>query len=98
MFLVNNSSVLRLITNTTICYYNSRQLGLLQNITIHDIPVIAILDGCHNLRRLLLQFTTGISIHDIITIHDRARTGALVEIIIILFERKICKHVRCAFE
>lgn len=32
----------------------------------------------------LLQFTT--------------EQGALVEIIIIRFERKMCKHVRCAFE
>ena len=51
------------------CYYNLRQLGLLQItttfITIYDSLVITILDNCYyNLRRLLLQFTTGITIHD----------------------------------
>ena len=34
-------------------------------------PVITIYDRYCDLRRLLLQFTTGITVHDIITIHDR---------------------------
>ena len=33
--------------------------------------VVTIYDRYYNLRRLLFQFTTGITIHDIITIHDR---------------------------
>ena len=33
--------------------------------------VITIYDRYYNLRRLLLQFTLGITIHDIITIQDR---------------------------
>ena len=50
------------------CYYNSRQLGLLQIrttfVTIYDSLVITILDNSYyNLRRLLLQFTIGITIH-----------------------------------
>ena len=57
-------------------YYNKRQLGLSQItttfITIYDSLVITILDNSYyNLRRLLLQSTTGITIHDIIAIHDR---------------------------
>ena len=48
------------------CYYNSRQPGLLQIttegvITNYDSVVITIYDRCYNLRRLLLQFTTGIN-------------------------------------
>ena len=35
--------------------------------------VITVNDGDYNLRRLLLQFTTCITTHDIITIHDRYR-------------------------
>ena len=34
-------------------------------------PVITIYDRYCDLRRLLLQFKTGITVHDIITIHDR---------------------------
>ena len=30
-----------------------------------------LLHGCYNSRQLLLQFSTGITIHDIISIHDR---------------------------
>ena len=50
------------------CYYNSRQLGLLQIrttfVTIYDSLVITILDNSYyNLRRLLYQFTIGITIH-----------------------------------
>ena len=39
---------------------------------MYDGLVITILDNCYyNLRQLLLQFTTGVIIQDIITIHDR---------------------------
>ena len=47
-------------------------------ITIYDIQVLqstttvtTIYDRYYNLRQLLLQFTTGITIQNIITIHDR---------------------------
>ena len=43
-----------IITNTTMCYYNTRKLGLLQITTT-----------CYyNLRQLILKFTTGITIHE----------------------------------
>ena len=32
--------------------------------------VITVYDRYYNLRRLLLQFTTGITVHDVITTHD----------------------------
>ena len=51
------------------CYYNSRQLGLLQ-ITMTCYYNVRWL-GYYNSRQLLLQFTTGITIYDIITIHDK---------------------------
>ena len=58
------------------CYYNSRDLGLfnklrqrLSQFTIAWLlqfwtTVIIIYDRYYNLPRLLLQFTTGITIHD----------------------------------
>ena len=51
------------------CYYNSRQLGLLQITTTcyHNLRQL----GYYNSRQLLFQFTTGITFYDIITIHDR---------------------------
>ena len=52
------------------CYYNLRQLGLLQItttfITIYDSLVITILDNCYYNLRQILQFTT-----IVITIYDR---------------------------
>ena len=49
------------------CYYNSRQLGLLQIrttfVTIYDSLVITILDNSYYNLRQVLQFTTGITIH-----------------------------------
>ena len=52
------------------CYYNSRQLGLLQIrttfITIYDSLVITILDNSYYNLRQVLQFTT-----IVITICDR---------------------------
>ena len=41
-------------------------------IAIHDSLVI------YNCRQLLLQFTTGISIHDIIRIHERTSSTELL--------------------
>ena len=44
------------------CYYNSRQLGLLQItttfITIYDSLVVTIRDNCHYNFRQVLKFTT----------------------------------------
>ena len=51
------------------CYYNSRQLGLLQITTTCYYNLRSL--GYYNSRQLLLQFTTGITIYDIITIHDK---------------------------
>ena len=50
------------------CYYNSRELSLLQITTTcyYNITIARLLP-----RQLLLQFTTGITIHDIITIYER---------------------------
>ena len=52
------------------CYYNSRQLGLLQIrttfVTIYDSLVITILDNSYYNLRQVLQFTT-----IVITIYDR---------------------------
>ena len=73
------------------CYYNSRQLArlitnydnMLLQITIawllqFSTTVITLYDRYYNLRRLLLQFTTGITIHDIVTIHDRANVALFI--------------------
>ena len=51
------------------CYYNSRQLGLLPITTTCYYNLRSL--GYYNSRQLLLQFTTGITIYDIITIHDK---------------------------
>ena len=50
------------------CYYNSRKFSLLQITTTcyYNITIARLLP-----RQLLLQFTTGITIHDIITTHKR---------------------------
>ena len=44
------------------CYYNSRQLGLLQITTTCHYTLRSL--GYYNSRQLLLQFTTSITIHD----------------------------------
>ena len=55
------------------CYYNSRQLGLLQITTtcLYNLRSL----GYYNSRQLLLQFTTGITIHDrtVVTRDDSQR-------------------------
>ena len=52
-------------------YYNLRQ----RVITIYDSLVITILDNCYYNLRQILQFTTTIiTIHDVITIHDRTNS------------------------
>ena len=53
---------------------NSKQCGMVaidSCFTLLFSCVITIYDRYCDLRRLLLQFTTGITVHDIITIHDR---------------------------
>ena len=55
-----------LLQNTTICYYNSRQLGLSQLTTACYYNLRSL--GLYISRQLLLQFTTGIRR---ITIHAR---------------------------
>ena len=64
-----------LLQNITIhdssAYYNLRQ----RVITIYDSLVITILDNCYYNLRQILQFTTTIiTIHDVITIHDRTNS------------------------
>ena len=46
-------------------YYKSRQ----RVITIYDRYVITNPDNCYYNLRHVLQFTTGVTIHDVITIH-----------------------------
>ena len=68
-----------MLQNTTMCYYNSRELGLFNKLRQRLLQftiawllqfwtiVIIIYDRYYNLvnlPRLLLQFTTGITIHD----------------------------------
>ena len=62
-----NSRQLALLQITTTCYLHLTIAWLLQFLT----NVITINDRYYNLRRLLLQLTTCITTHDIITIHDR---------------------------
>ena len=47
-------------------------IGTLLQITT---AIITIFDRYYNSRQLLLQFTTGITIHDAITIHRKQETG-----------------------
>ena len=69
-FLVNNCSFSRLITkhdDVLLQFTTARLITIYDNvfITIYDGLVITILDNCYyNLRRLLLQFTTGTTIHE----------------------------------
>ena len=72
-----------MLQNTTMCYYNSRELGLFNKLRQRLLQftiawllqfwttVIIIYDRYYNLPRLLLQFTTGI------TIHDRTRSNQM---------------------
>ena len=58
------------------CYWNSRQLGLLQFTTACYYNLRQL--GYYNSRQLLLQFTTDITIHGIITIRLRQVGPAVV--------------------
>ena len=67
-----DKALLQFMTASLITNYNN----LLLHLTIawllqFSTTVITINDRYYNLRRLLLQFTTCITTHDIITIHDR---------------------------
>ena len=67
-----DKALLQFMTASLITNYNN----LLLHLTIawllqFSTTVVTINDRYYNLRRLLLQFTTCITTHDIITIHDR---------------------------
>ena len=71
-----------LLQFTTACIITNHDNGLLQftigtllQITT-TVITITIYHRYYNSRQLLLQFTTGITIHDVITIHDSTSTIA----------------------
>ena len=77
-FLVNNVSFSRLISkydNVFLQFTTARLINNLRQrvITISDSLVITILDNCYYNLRQILQFTTGITIHD--------RTGCLIRLL-----------------
>ena len=83
VFLMNNCSFSRLITKydyVLLQFTTARLITIYDNLLLQftiawllqfSTTVITIYDRYYNLRRLLLKFTTSITIHDIITILDR---------------------------
>ena len=67
-----DKALLQFTTASLITNYNNLLLHLtIARLLQFSTTVITINDRYYNLRRLLLQFTTCLTTHDIITIHDR---------------------------
>ena len=103
-----NFSFSRLITkydNVFLQFTTARLITIYDNVLACDslhwllqfsTTFITIYDSYYNLRRLVLQFTTGVTIHDIIIIYDRSQRTLLISCTFTHLVRRISLPSSCA--